>query len=74
MFEISTLSGKCLHSSYSVNKSRAISPSSQQHTSALYLESEDVDMLSDGESYFCLSLLPHQLECTGSLQGIVMVE
>lgn len=63
VFEISTLSEKCWHLSYSLNKLQAISsPLSQQQTSAPNLESENVDMLSDGESYFCVSLSPHQLE------------
>lgn len=65
---------KCLHLSYPLNKLQAISPLSQQQTIEPNLESENVDMLSDGESYFCVSLSPHQLECTGSLQGIGMME
>lgn len=70
VFEISTLSDKCLHLSYSLNKLQAISSlSQQQQMSEPNLESENVDMLSDGESYFCVSLLPHQLERIRSLQG-----
>lgn len=67
VFEISTLSEKCLHLSYFLNKLQAISPHSQQQTSEPNLESENVEMLSDGESYFHGFVLPHQLACMGSL-------
>lgn len=59
----------------SLNKLQAISPPlSQQQTSEPNLESENVDMLSDGGSYFCVSLLPHQLERIASLQGTAGME
>lgn len=52
VFEISTLSGKCLHLSFSLNKLQAISVLSQRQSS----NSENVDMLSYGESYFWISV------------------
>lgn len=48
---------KCFYLSYSVNKLQAISPSSQQHVGEPDLESENIDMLSDGgELFLCVSV------------------
>lgn len=52
MFEISALSGKCLHLSYSLSKLQDISLLLQKQAS----NSENADVLSDGESRFCVSV------------------
>lgn len=52
VFEISMLSGKCLHLSYALNKLQAVFLLSWKQTS----NSENADMLSDGKRYFCVSI------------------
>ena len=52
VFEISALSGKCLHLSYSLNKLQDISLCSRRQAS----NSEYADVSSDGESRFCVSV------------------
>lgn len=57
VFEISTLSEKCFYLSYSMNSLQALSPGSRQHAGEPDLELENIDVLSDGESYFlCVSV------------------